>query len=144
MIDNSDRSLLYRLFIAGDAGELETFHEILHEDVIVHAPLGLSTVGLEAEKESWRRAVTAIADLKHDFQAIIIEGEMESARCVVTGTLRGTYGGISGKGQSFTIDQALFARTRDGKIAELWEIVDTETLLRQMRETANDATGGAA
>jgi len=31
----------------------------------------------------------------------------------------------------------VFARLRDGKIAELWEIVDTDALLRQMREPSS-------
>jgi predicted ester cyclase len=131
------RSLLRELFIAGDAGDLERFHELLHDDVIVHAPFGLSTVGLEAERASWQRALTAMSDLRHDFQAVVVDGELESSRCVVTGTLRGTYGGVSADGKRFTVDQALFARTRDGKIAELWEIVDTEALLKQMREPAS-------
>lgn len=126
-------SLLRELFMAGDAGQLERFRELLQDDVIVHAPFGLSTVGLEAETASWQRALAAMPDLRHDFQIVMNEGEMESARCVATGTLCGTYGGISGNGKSFTVDQALFARTRDGKIAELWEIVDTQALLEQLR-----------
>ena len=133
----SDHSLLRDLFAAGDAGDLARFPELLHDDVIVHAPFDLSTAGLVAEQESWRRALQAMPDLRHDFQAIIVDGPMEAARCVVTGTLVATYGGLSGNGRSFQIDQALFALTRDGKIAELWEIVDTEALLRQLgqRET---------
>jgi predicted ester cyclase len=133
------RSLLRELFMAGDAGEVERFNELLHDDVIVHAPFGLSTVGLGAEKASWQQAVAEIHDLRHDFQDVLVDGEMESARCVVTGTLRGTYGGISGAGKHFTVDQAVFARTRDGKIAELWEIVDSDALLRQLREPTSDS-----
>ncbi len=123
--------------MAGDAGQVERFQELLHDDVIVHAPFGLSTVGLGAEKASWQQALAAMPDLRHDLQAVLIDDEMESARCVVTGTLRGTYGGISGRGNAFSIDQAVFARLRDGKIAELWEIVDTDALLKQMREPAS-------
>ena len=128
----TDRSLLRELFVAGDAGDIEKFRELLHDDVIVHAPFGLSTKGLIAEQESWRRALRAMTDLRHDFQVTVVEGTMEAARCIVTGTLTGSYGGLSGNGRSFRIDQALFARTRDGRIEELWEIVDTEALLRQL------------
>jgi ketosteroid isomerase-like protein len=31
----------------------------------------------------------------------------------------------------------VFARTRDGKIAELWEIVDTNALLEQLQDPAS-------
>jgi predicted ester cyclase len=128
----TDRSLLRELFAAGDAGETERFRDVLHDDIVVHAPFGLSTKGLVAEQESWRRALQAMTDLRHDFQAVLVDGQMEAARCIVTGTLTGTYGGLSGNARTFQIDQALFARTRDGKIEELWEIVDTEALLRQL------------
>ena len=128
----TDRSLLRSFFAAGDAGETETFRDFLHDDVIVHAPFGLSTKGLVAEQESWRRALQAMTDLRHDFQDVLVGGTMEAARCLVTGTLTGNYGGLSGNARSFRIDQALFARTRDGKIEELWEIVDTEGLLHQL------------
>jgi predicted ester cyclase len=128
----TDRSLLRDLFAAGDAGDTERFRDLLHEEVIVHAPFGLSTKGLVAEQESWRRALEAMTDLRHDFQGIVVDEAMEAARCIVTGTLTGSYGGLSGNARSFQIDQALFARIRDGKIEELWEIVDTEALLRQL------------
>jgi predicted ester cyclase len=128
----TDRSMLRDLFAAGDAGDTEKFRDLLHDDVIVHAPFGLSTTGLVAEQESWRRALQAIGDLRHDFQVIVVDGAVEAARCIVSGTLTGTYGGLSGNARTFQIDQALFARTRDGKIEELWEIVDTESLLRQL------------
>ena len=131
------RSLLREMYLAGDSGQVERFDDLLHHDVIVHAPFGLSTVGLGAEKASWQQALAAMHDLRHELLAVLIDDEMESARCVVTGTLRGTYGGITGNAQPFVIDQAVFARMRDGKIAELWEIVDTEALLRQMREPSS-------
>ncbi len=126
------RSLLRVLFAAGDAGEVERFHDLLRADVVVHAPFGLSTTGVAAEQVSWRRARDAIPDLHHHFEAVVVDEGFEAARCVVTGTLNGTYGGFSGTGRSFRIDQALFARTRDGKLAELWEIVDTGALVRQL------------
>lgn len=126
-------SLLEQLFASGDAGQLDRFSTLLHEGVVVHAPFGLSTVGLEAERDSWRRAKDAMPDLHHDFQIVIRDGSFESARCVVTGTLIGEYGGLRAERAPFRVDQALFARIQEGKIAELWEIVDTQTLLTQLQ-----------
>ena len=37
-------SLLHELFMAGDAGHLERFHEILHDDVIAIATRHLTCV----------------------------------------------------------------------------------------------------
>jgi len=82
------RSLLREMYLSGDSGQVERFDDLLHHDVIVHAPFGLSTVGLGAEKASWQQALAAMHDLRHELLAVLIDDEMESARCVVTGTLR--------------------------------------------------------
>ena len=134
MIRQNDdtESVLEQLFAAGDAGNVDTFAMYLHDNVVVHAPMGLSTVGLAAEQESWRRAKSVMRDLHHEFLSVLQNEKLEAARCVVTGTLDGTYGGIAGSGQPFKVDQAVFARLRDGKIEELWEIVDTQSLLSQL------------
>jgi len=127
--------LLRGLFAAGDAGDLESFDLYLHDDVIVHAPAGLSTVGLENERESWRKAKLAIPDLHHEFLDVLSSPSLVAARTVVTGTMRGSYGGLSAQGRSFTVNQAVFAHVRDSKIAELWEIVDTAVLREQLGES---------
>jgi predicted ester cyclase len=126
-------SLVQQLFAVGDAGELDWFGALLDENVVVHAPFGLSTEGLEAERESWRQAKAAMPDLRHEFQTVICDGSYESGRCVVTGTLRGEYGGFQAEAAPFRVDQAVFARIRAGKIVELWEIVDTASLVDQLR-----------
>jgi len=129
---NNSESVLQRLFAAGDAGDLDSFESYLHHDVVVHAPMGLSTTGLAAEQESWRAAKSAMRDLHHQFLSILQDERLEAGRCVVTGTLNGTYGGIAAVAKPFKVDQAVFARLRDGKIEELWEIVDTASLLSQL------------
>lgn len=128
------QSLLEQLFAAGDAGDVDSFGRYLHDDVVVHAPAGLSTSGLESEKESWRRAKAAMPDLRHEFVDLLATSDLEAARTVVTGALRGTYGGFAAEGRRFTIEQAVFARVRGGKISELWEIVDTAALREQLGE----------
>lgn len=131
----SDQSLIVALFAAGDAGDLEAFDRYLHDDVVVHAPAGLSTVGLDSERESWRQAKAAVPDIHHEFIDVFSTPIAEAARAVVTGTMYGSYGGISAEGRAFKIDQAVFAHVRDGKIAELWEIVDTAVLREQLGES---------
>ncbi|HEX2058070.1 MAG TPA: ester cyclase [Actinomycetota bacterium] len=127
-----DGSLLERWFAAGDAGNLDAFDDILDPDVVVHAPMGLSTRGPEAEKQVWRDALRAMPDLRHDIQEVFAGDGTLAARAVVTGTLEHDFAGIEASGRSFRVDQGLFARVRDGKIVEAWEIVDTASLLKQL------------
>lgn len=127
-------SLIEALFAAGDDGDLDAFDHYLHDDVIVHAPAGLSTVGLEGERESWRKAKSAMPDIRHEFVDVLTGPAVEAGHAIVTGSMHGSYGGFSSAGRRFTVDQAVFARIRDGKIAELWEIVDTAVLREQLGE----------
>jgi predicted ester cyclase len=125
-------SLLERWFAAGDAGEVDRFDDFLHPDVIVHAPLGLSTRGVEAEKQVWRDALEAMPSIRHDIQTVVVSGTSIAARAIVTGKQERDFGGIPASRRSFRVDQALFAEVREGKIIEAWEIVDTVTLMRQL------------
>jgi hypothetical protein len=44
---STPRSLLERWLESGDAGDVDAFDEYLRADVLVHAPLGLSTEATE-------------------------------------------------------------------------------------------------
>ncbi|MHB9003934.1 MAG: ester cyclase, partial [Coriobacteriia bacterium] len=115
----ASRSLLESLFAAGDAGDVDSFELYMHDDAVVHAPAGLSTAGIEGEKKSWRKAKSTMPDLHHEFMDVLVTPSSEAARTVVSGTLSGTYGGLTADGRRFETDQAVFARVRDGKISEL-------------------------
>jgi steroid delta-isomerase-like uncharacterized protein len=121
-------SLVARWLDAGDAGDVEAFDDLLHGDVVVHAPRGLSTEGLEAEKQVWRDALAAMPDLRHEVQEVLAQGDVEMARVVVTGTLRRDFAGVPGGGRSFRMDQAVICHLAGGKIAEAWEIADVGSL----------------
>jgi predicted ester cyclase len=124
--------LLRDWLAAGDRGEVDAFDRYLHPGVIVHAPLGLSTRGVEAEKAVWADAKAAMPNIRHEVQESIALESRAAARVVVTGTLIGEFAGISADGMSFEIDQVIFAHVKDGLIVEAWEIADTGSLLRQL------------
>ncbi|MDH4339498.1 MAG: ester cyclase [Thermoleophilia bacterium] len=128
-------TLLRDWLAAGDRGDVDAFDRYLHPDVIVHAPLGLSTQGVEGEKAVWVDAKAAMPDIRHDVQETIALESRAVARVVVTGTLVGEFAGIRAQGESFMIDQVVFAHFRDGLIVEAWEIADTGSLLRQLGDT---------
>jgi steroid delta-isomerase-like uncharacterized protein len=124
-------SVVARWLAAGDCGDVEAFDDLLHRDVVVHAPRGLSTEDLESEKQVWRDAVTAMPDLRHEVQEVVAQGNVEMARVIVTGTLRHDFAGVPGSGRSFRLDQAVICHLDDGKITEAWEIADVGSLVAQ-------------
>jgi ketosteroid isomerase-like protein len=124
-------SVVARWLAAGDSGDFEDFDDLLHRDVVVHAPRGLSTEDLESEKQVWREALAAMPDLLHEVQEVVTQGNVEMARVIVTGTLRHDFGGVPGSGRSFRMDQAVICHLVDGKIAEAREIADVGSLAEQ-------------
>lgn len=126
------RTVVFRWLAAGDAGDLDAFDDLLHADVVVHAPLGLSTASAAEEKAVWQDALHAMPDLHHDVQEVVVDGDVEMARVVVTGTLTAGFAGVEGTGRSFRIDQAVITHLRDGKVAEAWEIADIAALRAQV------------
>ena len=129
---DSNEELLRLWLAAGDRGDVDEFDRYLHPEVVVHAPLGLSTTGVEAEKAVWADGKHAMPDIRHEVQETMSSGSRAMARVVVTGTMSGEFAGISATGKSFEIDQVVFAHFRDGLIVEAWEIADTGSLLRQL------------
>jgi predicted ester cyclase len=127
-------TLVTEWLAAGDAGELARFGEYLHDHVIVHAPLGLSTTSIREEQDVWARALAAIRDLRHEVQETFVSDSGVVARVVVTGTVIGEFGGLSAVGRSFTVDQAVVLHIRDGKAYEVWEIVDSGAIRDQVSE----------
>jgi ketosteroid isomerase-like protein len=128
------QTVVFRWLAAGDAGDLDAFDDLLHPDAVIHAPVGLSTTGAEAEKAVWRDALGAMPDLRHHVQEVVVEGDIEMARVVVTGTMAAGFGGVAGTGRSFEIDQAVITHLRDGKVAEAWEIADIAALREQVAD----------
>jgi predicted ester cyclase len=125
---------VFRWLTAGDARDLDVFDDLLHPDAVIHAPAGLSTASAAEEKAVWQDALTAIPDLRHTVQEVVVDSEVEMARVVVTGTMAGSFGGVEGTGRSFRIDQAVIAHLRDGKVAEAWEIADIASLIVQVSD----------
>jgi len=125
-------TVVYRWLTAGDSGELEAFDALLHANAVVHAPRDLSTKSRDEEKAVWRDALNAMPDLRHEVQEVVVDGAVEMARVVVTGTLVKDFAGVIGTGRSFRMDQAVIVHLRDGKIAEAWEIADIASLLDQV------------
>ena len=129
---DAHQTVVFRWLAAGDAGDFEAFDELLHADVVVHAPLGLSTTNAEQEKAVWKDALAAMPDLRHEVQEVVVDGNVEMARVVVTGTMTGGFAGIEGAGRGFRIDQAVITHLLDGKVVEAWEIADIAALRAQV------------
>ncbi len=127
-------TVVFRWLAAGDSGDLDAFDELLHPDAVIHAPLGVSTTSADEEKAVWKDALAAMPDIRHDVQEVVVGGDVEMARVIVTGTITSSFAGVEGTGRSFRIDQAVVTHLTDGKVVEAWEIADIAALQAQVTE----------
>ena len=44
----------------------------------------------------WEKAREAIPDLRHDVREVLVDGDLQMARVVLTGTTRHSFGGVEG------------------------------------------------
>jgi len=82
----------------------------------------------------WKDALAAMPDIRHDVQEVVVGGDVEMARVIVTGTITSSFAGVEGTGRSFRIDQAVITHLTDGKVVEAWEIADIAALQAQITE----------
>jgi predicted ester cyclase len=75
-----------------------------------------------------------MSGLRHEVQEVVRVGDVEMARVVVSGTLHADFGGITGSGRSFRMDQAVIVHLRDGRVTEAWEIADVAALRAQVAD----------
>jgi len=96
----------------------------------------------------WRDkpAVTGLAEMKgfvgwHDstfpgctweIKDLVAENDMVAARLVQRGIHKGEWDGARPTGKKFSICEAMFFRFRDGKIAEMWVLPDTDDRKEQL------------
>lgn len=125
-------ALISGYLASGDDGELDVLSRYLHDDVVVHDPSGRTTTGLVHEKEIWQRARAAMPGLRHTIQQIVASESTAAARIRVSGTLHGTFAGVTAEGKPFEIDQALFMRLSKDRVQEIWVIVDTGDFYKQV------------
>jgi predicted ester cyclase len=74
----------------------------------------------------------AVPDLAWAAQDVVVEGDRLAARLIDTGTPVKEWLGVRPTGGSFEVDEAAFYRIRDGRIEEMWFVVDTQAAQRQL------------
>jgi len=75
----------------------------------------------------------AFPDLKHTILDLVAEGDRVALRAMDRGTHRGVYKGIEPTGRRVEFETIAIYRIVGGKIAEVWQLMDVQGLLRQLR-----------
>jgi steroid delta-isomerase-like uncharacterized protein len=117
----------------GDAELIsKTTDELVAPDVRIHTPLPIQATGAQALKQVWAMLLRGLPDLHVAIEDLIAEGDKVVSRNTVTGSHQGEYRGLPPTGKSITYNEIFVFRFKDGRIAEMWGVVDVFSQLRQL------------
>lgn len=124
----------YQQYVEGflQKGDETVADLLVAEDVVTHDGMPGQASGLAGVKSTFRILHTAFPDLKADMQDIIAEGDKVVGRFVVSGTHSGSFMGMPATGKSFSYDEIVIVRFKDGKIAEHWAEMDSMGFMQQL------------
>jgi len=88
--------------------------------------------GHEATKQFVTANLAAFPDLHNTIEDQIAENDLVVTRYVTSGTHQGEFANIPPTGKQFTVTGIEMHRFADGKLVELWNIVDLLGALQQL------------
>lgn len=133
--ETSNKAAFRRLQDALNTGDAElisqTIDEVFEPDVKQHTLF--EATGVQTLKEMvFARLYRAFPDLHITVEDLIAEGDRVVERDTVTGTHQGEYMGLPPTGKSVTYNEIFIMRFVNGRIAEIWGVVDVFSQMRQL------------
>ncbi len=123
-----------RLFIEGiNKGDLTNIEDITTSNFVFHATDVGKDIDLEAVKS--RLESGSLSETNISIEDIISEADKVSIRAIRRNKHTGRYGefqNIAPTGKSISVSQFMIFRLVDGKIAEIWSLMDWLSLFQQI------------
>ena len=76
--------------------------------------------------------ISAFPDWHWEIRHIVVDGDYLALHLTVTGTHRGAFQGIDATGRRVTTSEFTLYRLEDRKFAEVWDLTDMDTVMRQI------------
>lgn len=132
-----DNAATYRRFHealnSGDLAVIEAaIDELVDPDVLFHTPVPMDAIGSVMLKQVWALLLRAFPDIHVAVEDVIAEGDKVVTRNTVTGTHQGEYRGLAPTGIAVRYNEIFIFRFTDGRIVEIWGVVDVLSQLRQL------------
>lgn len=132
----NNAATLRRLQDAVNTGDAEhiskTIDAVVEPDMLIGTPLPIDATGARALKAVFSKLYRAFPDLHVTVEDMIAEGDKVVSRNSVTGTHGGEYMGHPPTGAFITYNEIFIFRFVNGRIAEMWGVVDVVAQMRQL------------
>jgi predicted ester cyclase len=113
-------------------GRPEVFDELLTDDVVDRSGPSPGH-GVESFKARTGAVRSAFAGIEIAVDDLVIDGEVIAWRWTLTGTHVGPFAGLAPTNRRATLRGVNIQRTRGGKVAEHWTLVDVFGTLQALR-----------
>lgn len=134
----ANKATYLRLLDAGNGNDVATLtkciDEVIDPDVLLHVPARIGSTGAQAVKDIMTMFRRAFPDIQTTAEDLIAEGDKVVVRQTISGTHRGEYMGIAPTGRSVRYDEIFVYRFANGRIVEVWGVVDVLSLMKQLKE----------
>ena len=121
-------SLVQRVWNGRDVAALD---ELLVPGFVLHTTGG-QTLDAEAYKATVAAHHEGFPDLAVETLAAIQEGDVVAARILLTGTMSGPFAGHEPTGRAMRVEGRPWVRVENGRIAELWSLMDDADMWAQL------------
>ena len=112
-------------------GNMAVIDELYTTDFIMHDP-ARGDGDLAYFKQYARGVLTGIPDLHIATDDLIAEGDQVMKRFTARGTHKGEFMGVPATGNKIAVKGMEIFRIADGRIAEIWNVLDSLTLMQQL------------
>jgi steroid delta-isomerase-like uncharacterized protein len=129
----ADLSEIYRAYIACLNGQ---DWDSLGRFVSDEARHNGRRLGLSGYRRMLEEDYRQIPDLRFDIELLVTEPPQVASRLAFDCTPKGTFLGLPVDGKRIRFTENVFYRFRDGKIAEVWSIIDKAAIEAQIRTPA--------
>lgn len=76
--------------------------------------------------------VSAFPDWHWEMRNLAVDGDFLALHFKVSGTHQGAFQGIEATGRAVNVSQFTLYHVVDGKFAEVWDLIDTQAILKQI------------
>jgi steroid delta-isomerase-like uncharacterized protein len=112
-------------------GNLDAADEMVAPDFVGHFPEG-EAIGIEGAKEHVIAFLTPFPDIHFTIEDMIAEGDKVAARLTFDATHTGELMGIPPTGVQTTVTGIFILQIGDGKLVEVWSIIDMLGVMQQL------------
>jgi predicted ester cyclase len=128
-VNEADLASVYRRYIAClNAQDWPRLPNFVHEHVIYN---GLQ-IGVSRYREMLERDFREIPDLRFDIRLLVADPPCVASRLQFNCSPKGAFLGLNVNGKKVSFAENVFYEFRDGRIAEVWSILDKAAIEGQL------------